>query len=185
MTCPDCSRHAQRLQELEARLGISRRLGAIGAVCDHFEVTPSQARLLLRLYAAGACGPVTCEALADVMNGGNRASMKTTINYLRNTLGQDSVVSVGWGRGHSGYKLSDQMMSRMLAALERPEFQEAAGTPDREPVEILGMKVVVDPFVPVDEVWLVPAVEPIEGETHAERRVRQAMAAVRLVHLRP
>lgn len=182
MTCPDCHAAHARLRELEARLGISRRLSAIGAVADTFGISPVRARLLIRLYQGGGKA-VQAGALMDEIGSASYESFKVTVSNLRKDVGEDFIASnTGIGRG-SGYWLTPAGMSRMLAALERPEFQDVTGEAVEKPVEIFGMKCVADPAIPVDEVWIVPPVPYIPNETLEAFRQRQAAAAVRLINV--
>lgn len=126
MTCPDCSAWKARVDELERRLGVSRRLSAIGAVMDRFDCNATQARLLLRLYEAGG-RPVLAGALMEVMSTTSYDSLKTTISRMRVLVGQRFVESQVGLREEAGWWLSPAGMAQMMAALERPDFQEVRG----------------------------------------------------------
>lgn len=123
MSCPDCKRLEARVRELETRLGISRQLSSIGAVVDHCGVSTKQARLLLRLYGAGG-KPVHRDLLMSVMSTQSADSLKATIYQMRGQLGEGVITTY---RHASAYGLSLRGMSLMLAALERPEFQDVRG----------------------------------------------------------
>ncbi len=123
MTCPDCAAMKGRLAELEKRLGVSRQLSSIGAVMERFEVGATKARLMLRLYEAG--GKYVCtDKMMDVMSTDSVGSLKTTLCQLRGKLDGDGMIESANGLG---YRLSVAGMSRMLAALERPAFQDDRG----------------------------------------------------------
>lgn len=126
MTCPDCSAWKARVEELERRLGISRQLGAIGAVMERFGCGATQARLLLRLYEAGG-RPVRRDSLMQLMSTDSYSSLKSTISRLRHIVGDGFVASRPGGQDEVGWWLTSSGMSQMMAALERPEFQETRG----------------------------------------------------------
>jgi hypothetical protein len=182
MTCPECHAAHARLRDLEQRLGISRRLGAIGAVADHFGCKATGARILLRLYQAGG-KPVTGEALCRELSTTSYESMKATVWRIRQEIGEGIIDSLTTrGDGH-GYWLTPKGLSRMLAALERPEFQDPTGEAVERPVDIYGMKAVVDPSIPVGEVWIIPTLPRVPLESDEAWNARKMGAAVRLINI--
>lgn len=123
MSCPDCAALQRRLNEMEARLGVSRKLSSVAAIMERFEIGATKARLMLRLYEAGGKWVVK-DHMMNVMSTDSIGSLKSTICQLRKLLPDESMIESADGLG---YRLSHHGMSSVLAALERPDFQDERG----------------------------------------------------------
>lgn len=122
MTCASCQALRERVRVLERELGVRRRTGEIGAVMSAFGLTATQARLLLRLYAAGGRA-VAFDVLIREVSTTGRDSLKTFIHQMRLVVGADAICSFR----DIGYGLSIPMVSRVLAALQPLELQDVRG----------------------------------------------------------
>ena len=128
MSCPHCDRlrisvdmQAEEIRRLKRELGIRRKSGEIGAVMVAFGVTAVPARILLDLYAAKGRA-VTHQALGAHMDPDSLLkTLDTHIHRIRKAMGHEAIETL---KEH-GYRLTAPGMSRMLAALEPPEMQDA------------------------------------------------------------
>lgn len=119
-TCPDCTTLQTRVEHLEKELGIRRRDQEIAALVHRLEVTATQARVLLRLYAAGG-KLLSTDALMTIASTTSAESLKVTMSRLRKVLGDDTIVSGAYGE--ACYALSPKGLALVLGAIEPFEVQ--------------------------------------------------------------
>ena len=119
MTCLNCERLQREVERLTREVSVRRATGEIGAVMNALGVTPLQARLLLRLYAAGGGGTFARAELMDELSAEDAVNVRVHVHNLRKVLGEESILCAR----NVGYSLSVPMMSRIMAALEPPILQ--------------------------------------------------------------
>jgi len=106
MTCPNCASMAAELAELRSALGLAEMSGSVFAVREALGLSPTTARLVLKLYSA-AGRPVEKKALDSVLSEGvGGQCLKVHIWRIRQLVGSDLIETVpGYG-----YRLSPSGM---------------------------------------------------------------------------
>jgi DNA-binding response OmpR family regulator len=118
--CAGCDGLKEVIRRLERELGVRRRTGEIGAVMMALNVTGTEARLILCMYAAKGRA-VAYETLMSEMTTASFINLKTTICHIRKRAGEGLVHNI---QG-VGYQLTPKGMSMVLAAIEPLELQDA------------------------------------------------------------
>ena len=109
MTCPHCAKMAAELAELRSALGLAEMSGAVFAVREALGLSPTTARLVLKLYSA-AGRPVEKKALETALTApGSGQCLKVHIWRIRQLVGADLIETV---TGY-GYRLSPSGMARV------------------------------------------------------------------------
>lgn len=119
MICSHCDFKDARIARLERELGIRRHDNEIAALMHRLEVSPTHARLLLRLYAANG-KVVAKETLMGVLSTASEPTLKTTICRMRHLLGAE-IINTDLTLG---YHMTPVGLSMVLAALEPVALQE-------------------------------------------------------------
>lgn len=122
MACDHCTLLTARIDRLERELGIRRRDYEIAALVTRLEVTPTHARVLLRLYAAGG-KPVSKDSVMQVLTTDSDGALKVNIYQIRQKLGEDFIGT----NVTLGYHLTAPGLSRVMAALQPVEMQDVRG----------------------------------------------------------
>lgn len=119
MTCPHCAQTSAELAELRAAIGVAETRGAIPALRDAFGLSPTVARLVLKLYSA-AGRPVEKHALDSLLSVGvGSKTLKVHIWRIRQDIGADCIETVpgyGYRLSKAGLDLIFQAVSPQVAA---------------------------------------------------------------------
>lgn len=120
MTCANCAALRAKVERLEREVKVVRAAGDIQMVMQRLGTTAPQTRWLLRLYEAGGRALSTATLAAEVSYGSER-DMKSYVFRIRAQVGEGFVENV---KG-VGYRLTPEGLSRIMAALEPVEMQDA------------------------------------------------------------
>lgn len=112
--CPHCEKLRQRILQLEEQLGERISSAELGVFMDTFNLSPLQARLFAKLFAARG-GAVPKSALFSELGAANDANLKTIITQMRQANTAPLIDTV---RG-VGYALSPEAMKAASDALKR------------------------------------------------------------------
>lgn len=106
MTCPHCAKMAAELAELRSALGLAEMSGSVFALREALNLSPTTARLVLKLYSA-AGRPVEKKALDAVLSKGvGDRCLKVHIWRIRQLVDSHFIETVpGYG-----YRLSQSGM---------------------------------------------------------------------------
>lgn len=130
MTCAHCrvvsaenERLAGEVAALRRELEASYRDRGLAAIVARLGLTPSQARITLRLYEAGG-KPVSHEILErELLYTPSRVGLRVLISQARQRLERDIYLAVP----SVGYALTVPGVSMVMCALHPPELQDARG----------------------------------------------------------